>query len=292
MNSVFRIPFCLAALLALLLPAAAQPPGVMRGIGLSLSAAGEYHPADEADVGRAKWTADYRLPKVWDGTPMIGVEQEFSRYDFSEEDAAEFGDAVESARSDELSLKYRRALRGKWSFFGGASMRSSIESGAEWGEGVTCAMLGVWRYSVSEDLGLSIALIGATRLEDSPMVFPFPAIDWRITDRLSLRTERGVTLAWDLDGERLWVVEWAAEYDSRDFRLDDEGAAPRGVLRDNRIPVSMGVRYAPNPGVSARCWLGADAWREYELADEDGDSVDEETGSPAWAGGIEISFRL
>lgn len=282
----------MAFLFVLLLPAAAQPPGVARGVGVSLSLAGEYRPADEADVGRAKWTADYRLPKVWDGTPVIGVEQEFSRYDFDAEHAGVFGDALEDARSDELGMRYRRGLGDNWFFLGAASVRSSIERGAEWGEGVTYGLLGIWRYAVSDALGLSIALIGATRLEDSPLVFPVPAIDWRITDRLSLRTERGVTLALDMQGDRRWVAELGAEYDSRDFRLDDDGAAPRGVLRDDRVPVTLGLRYAPNPGLSVRCWLGADAAREYELADEDGETLDEESGSLSWAGGLEFALRL
>ncbi|HPG00570.1 MAG TPA: hypothetical protein PLE77_10905 [Kiritimatiellia bacterium] len=292
MNSVFRLPLLVLIFSLLLLPAAAQPPGVPRGIGLGLSVDAECALGNEVDVSRAKWSVDYQLPKVRGGMPGVGLAQEFSRYDFADEMAPEFEASLADARSDEFSLSYRRALRPKWFFFGSATAGSSIERGAEWSSGVTYGFFGAWRYAASETLGLSLGVAGFTRLEDPPMAFPFPAIDWQITDRLSLRTERGVTLAWDMDGEGGWVAELAAAYESHDFRLDDDDVAPRGVLRDNSIPVTVGLKCKSGPLFQARFWLGTTAWQEYELADEDGHSVAKESGNTAVLAGAEAAFQF
>ena len=54
MKSIFRIPLIVLFSALLLLPAAAQPPGVSPGLGLGLSVDAECAFGNEVDVSRAK----------------------------------------------------------------------------------------------------------------------------------------------------------------------------------------------------------------------------------------------
>ena len=233
------------------------------------------------------------LENVASNSVMVGlaVEHERSHYGFSG-GALEETAALEDATATRFGVNLRRPLNEKWSLFGAMDTTFSVADGTSWGDGRTSGGLISFQRRVTDRFSLSIGLIGHERLEERPMVFPIPGFEWRITDRLALRTAQGLTLSWQVDGRKKWTADFAANYESRSYRLDDDGPLPSGVAKDSRVPLIASVRFAPHPVVSIRFYAGTVVAQRLEFDDSDGSEVETVKADPTLVAGVQVSTRF
>jgi hypothetical protein len=197
------------------------------------------------------------------------------RYDFS----GGLGLAGEPwGRIDQLrfSVPVTWAFDEHWTLFAVPTLRYSAESGADLGESATGGALAGVSYRVSDGLtiGPGVGVLG--QLEDSVSVFPILIVDWKITDRLSLETGRGLGATQGpglVLGYRLsetWSFGLGGRYESLRFRLDDEGPAPNGVGEDRSSPMYVSATYSRGRDLRFSAVAGMALNGELRLEDSSG----------------------
>ena len=135
-------------------------------------------------------------------------------------------------------------------------------------------------------------MIARSRLEEHALVLPIPGFYWKITERLTFRTAQGATLSWKNDARGKWVTDFSAGYESRAFRLNEDGELPGGVVRDRRVPVIASLRYGPNPGLSARIFAGVALAQQFEFLDSEGNAAGTADADPSLIAGVSGSIRF
>jgi hypothetical protein len=127
-------------------------------------------------------------------------------------------------------------------------------------------------------------------------VFPVLIIKWKITDRLSLETGRGLgatlisglVLGWKASDK--WALSIGGRYEKLRFRLDDKGMAPNGIGQDRSFPLFGGVGYSFSQRAQISVLGGAELGGELRLEEEQGGPVAKENYEPAGFAGIAFNF--
>ena len=98
----------------------------------------------------------------------------------------------------------------------------------------------------------------------------------------------------DLDAVKKEVVETCGldEFSLEDAQLDESGPLPGGVIKDRRVPLTASLRYAPNPGMSARVFAGAAFAQQLEFMDSEGHTADKVDADPSLVAGVSGSVRF
>jgi len=222
---------------------------------------------------------------------LHAVPPERSRYDFSDESPASAA-GIDDVTATRIGVNVRRSLNEKWSLFGNVDTTFNVAKGVKWGDGQTSGGLVSFSRRVNDKFSFSIGLIARSQLEERARVIPIPGIDWKITERLTLRTAQGVTLSWQIDELKKWITDFAAGYESRAFRLDEDGPLPGGVVKDRRVPVTASLRFGPNSGLNARIFAGAVFARQFEFLNSEGDTVDTVDADPSLIAGVSGTIRF
>jgi hypothetical protein len=197
---------------------------------------------------------------------------------------------LEDASSTRIDLAYIGRLAGKWSTFSMASVSWNIEEGANFADGRTEALRLMAQRKVSESVELGFGLAGSTRLDRSDQIHPMASINWQITDRLALRTTRGVQLVYDLDETAKWRLAFNGEYSSREMRLDEDGLGEGGVYRNRLYVTSIGLLHRPNPGMSFGFELGYVPWRDVRIQDRNRETIFRARTEPGISAAATISI--
>ena len=316
-----RVSLYLPALALLQVPVFAQAPvggnvGVQQGIAVrqaidtaqrgpplrpgvrGVFSAGATHVAssgfeDAGDVSVSRWSAGAGVEHVATNGSLFGFvfDHERSRYDFPD-DPAGIAPGIETVTANRFGVNVRRSLTETWSLFGNLDTTFNVAKGAEWSDGQTAGGLVSFSRRVNPRFSFSLGVLARSRLEERFQILPIPGIDWKITDRLSLRTAQGVTLSWQVDDRRKWMADVAAGFESRAFRLDESGPLPGGVIKDRRVPLTASLRYAPNPGMSARVFAGAAFAQQLEFMDSEGHTAHKVDADPSLVAGVSGSVRF
>ncbi len=162
------------------------------------------------------------------------------------------------------------------------TLRFSVASSGSLDDGASGGALGGFSYRVSDRLSIGPGVGVLTRIEASTDVFPILLINWKITDRLSLETGRGLaatvgpglTLNWRTN--RKWRFLVGGRFEKLRFRLDEDGPAPRGVGEDRSVPLVLGATYRFNPTVELIVLGGVELDGKLRLNDENGDRIIQE----------------
>lgn len=193
------------------------------------------------------------------------------------------------------TVTFANRIDDKWSYVSGAFVRSAFADGADAGDGVTFGgILGV-TYAFSDRFSLGGGLIASSVIEDDWRLLPIVTIDWKITDKLSLRTNPGV-------GRRIIGLSYQATDDLRlslgtgiervEFRLEDDAPTPKGVGRFSRLPVALDVTYDISHHFSVNGYAGYLFSQEIVLDDQNGERVRREDADPAFGLGGGVSWRF
>jgi len=257
---------------------------------VSLSLYGAGRAAFDADlddggsvaVHRAGGGADLSIPISEGFRGLVGVGGESSFYDFDFAPGVLPGsDPFDDLHRLSLDLGVSHNVSQRWSWAVTGRAEWAAQSGAEVDESLLGAGFARARYAFNENnFGLSFGLIGQTRLESDARVFPIVGFDWRVNENLAVYTTGpGLTVAAEVaEG---WVISAKGRWESREYRLDDEGPLPGGVLEDERIVIGAEVMWRPRPRIEAAFEIGGVVYQEFEALDSGGGHVSDDETDPA-----------
>lgn len=205
---------------------------------------------------------------------------EFLEYDFTDLDTVfpgapeEFAEEVHAWR---LDPSYTHVFDAAWSgvLYGTAAW--AYEEEGNMGDSAAGAVgAGIFHRS-GPDLTIGLAIHVQYLIEESPWIYPLPYLDWKISDRASLRTESkagyGISLDYALDEEKAFTLEARARYQSRRIRLREENVISDGILDDQRGLVDLGIRWQAARNVRIALTGGVNAWQEFTFEDETGSNL-------------------
>ena len=137
-----------------------------------------------------------------------------------------------------------------------------------------------------------------TDLDDDVSVFPILAIDWRITEQLSLSTGRGLaasqgpglTLSYKFNDQ--WSFGFSGRYEDIEFRLDDQDIAPGGIGQDKSIPMVLSATFNPSQKATMSFFAGMEFSGELSLEDKAGTTVEQSDYDSATIVGGTFEFRF
>lgn len=189
-------------------------------------------------------------------------------------------------------------INDRWSVYMSPSVRAYAETGARVDDALTGAFFGGASYVVNDRLKVGPALGVIGQLEDSIRYFPVLLINWSITDTVSLDTGGGLAatmgpgLALTKEFSRNWKAGVTLRYESKRFRLDDDGIEPDGVGEDRNIPVYGILSYFLYPQGQVSTVFGYNAYGELSLHDSSGRKISNYSYDPSVGVGFIASFRF
>ncbi len=250
---------------------------------------------DEGDVSVSRLNSGidliFKLPE--DALFILSAESEYSWYDFNDAIGLLAGtdDPLDQTNSFGFGAQIIVPINERWTAFGGGRVRWSYEEDADVSEGLTVAGTAGASYKFDNGFTLGIALYAASRLEDDARFFALPTVDWNINDQWRLKsTGPKLRLSYSPTDPLTWFAEGG--WESREYRLDDNGPAPDGVLRDDRIAVEAGVVWKPNEHFELTAAAGVVVYNEYEFLDSTGTELSEEDADAALRLRLGATFRF
>jgi len=207
------------------------------------------------------------------------------------------GDPIGTAEYFGISARYFHRFAERWGAYVGAGISSNGEPGADFSESLEYAVGFGATYFFSESLSISPGLFVRTQLEDSTVFVPMVNVNWQITEEWRLGTifrAAGVApgLGLSYSPSKAWTFSVAGSYESRSYRLDDQGSNPGGVFRDRRVPLDLTTRWNATPNLSVEATAGVSFFGEFKVRDANGDEVGSDDLDPAPFLGIAVVFAF
>jgi hypothetical protein len=250
--------------------------------------------AGEVSVTRAEGDLTLAFRPAEKLRMTVGIEGEGSFYDFDGATGIIAGtdDPWDELYQANLNTTMLYTLDDRWSILGAAFVGAGFESGADLGESISGGGLVGAGYAFSPSFTLRFGGGVRTQLEDDVQFIPVLDFDWKISEKLSLRTQ-GLGLRFTAKLSDEFAVYMGGSYESRQYRLDeDRDLLPSGVVRDRSVPIGVGVVWTPLPGLSLVVEGGAVVWQEYEVLNERGIKRGEDETDPAPFVGVRLEYRF
>jgi hypothetical protein len=219
-------------------------------------------------------------------------------YDFSGDRGIAAVRPWEEIHSYGVSMPVRWGFGEAWTVFVMPTLRFLAESGTEPEDGMRGGGFAGISYRFGDRLTIGPGIGLMSEIEDSATVFPVLIVTWKIMDRLTLETGRGLgatlgpglVLRWEASDN--WELSISGRYEKLRFRLDEKGMAPNGIGQDRAFPVFGGISYSFSPRAKVSVLCGAELGGELRLEDEKGGLIVEEDYEPAGFAGMAFSFRF
>lgn len=239
---------------------------------------------------------------TWDPrtSASLALSYSYDGYSFSGGNGAGIANLApwEDIHSLSISAPMRIGLYDNWSAFLVPSLRSSGESGADFEETITGGTFAGIAYRFGERLTIGPGIGVVSQLEDSATVFPILIVNWKITDRLSLETGRGLAatlgpgLTLNYRADKMWNFTIGGRYEKLRFRLDEDGKIPNGIGEDRSFPLFASSTYSVNPKTKFSLVGGVELDGKLEVNDEDGDTIIKESYDPGLFLGLTFNKRF
>ena len=205
----------------------------------------------------------------------LGFDYEYSRYEFTNtaNSIAGTSSPFRDINRETFRARFGTQETRQLSWLVGGSVGFSAENGANVGDSVVGNLYGGVGYYLNEHLKVGGALVVYQRLERSPLVLPIPSLDWQIDEqwRLTNAGKPGLTLFYTPEPQ--WTFSFGAWYESRNFRLAENGPIPNGVGRESSVPVEGGLTFRPSRNISASVGIGVHLLQNYQVDDSSGDNL-------------------
>lgn len=236
------------------------------------------------------WLASQRTRAIFE------LSNELAFYGFDgafKVDPAE-GDPFGSFNRQNLDALVSHSVTRRWVVLGVGGVGISRERNADAGEAI------VWRagvgatYYLTENISLGASLLAQSKLEGGVELLPLPQIDatFDLDERWSLRvaTIGGTTLRYQATDEMAFTLK--AGYHERQYRLDSDGFAPRGVFQDKAIDLMLGALWQPAAGLEVTAGVGSQLWRRFKIMDEDGGRLSRSETDPTLMLHAGLTYRF
>lgn len=198
-----------------------------------------------------------------------------------------------------LGLPIRWKFGERWDFFAASSIGFVGESGADFGDSLQGGGIAAFSYKFSDRLSLGPGIGYMTQIEDDASIFPVIAVNWKLTEALSLTTGPsvgatlgpGLALNWDISDKTRFSL--GARYEKLRFRLDkNNSASPGGVGEDRGIPVFVGLSFQAAKHLRLSFVGGVDFGNELQLEDVGGNEILESDYDPSPFVGVNASLTF
>lgn len=232
------------------------------------------------------------------GLASVSLGWQRSWYDF--DSPSVFGAAApwDEVNEIDLSVLYRVRINDKWSWFGGGGVNSAGEDGADFGDTLTGGGVLGAGYAFNEKFRLTGGLLVRSQLEEDVTFVPIIGVDWKFAEKWRLSTDyrRSIfprpslslihSLSDSLD------LALSVGYETRVFRLDEDGSNPDGVARERRVPVELSADWKVSPNVSLNAMAGVSTWGRYRLDDSTGTRISQSEVEPAGIFGLSVKLEF
>ncbi len=244
---------------------------------------------------RFDWSFIYLINKKI--IPGFSFNYEHSNYDLSEiSGTLGLRDAV---MDQGMRLRFGPSLLIKisdhWSTFFAFYPNFSLEYGANWGNSFRYSSIAFasYRFNPKISLRFGVLVIGS-RPESGTLVIPIIGFEWKpnkkwetaiggITDGPGIYVTYQVHKKIKLKLDASWVLH--------EFRLNNDGAIPKGVLEDMKVPIRLGMIYEPWTFISINPFVGSNVWSRYRIRNAQGEKVQTVYGKPSFTTGIGINVK-
>ncbi len=224
----------------------------------------------------------------------FGASVEHSQYDFSGATGLVAGtaDPFDDITITTVSVggEYASSETDAWIF--GVFVRSAGESGADFGDTIDGGIMLGYRHTFSETFSLGAAVNVGTELEDDIYAIPIVIIDWQINDKWRLATTEQARVQLRYEHADAWAFGVEGGYERREFRLDQSGPLPHGVVDERRIPLAAFATYTASPNFIITGRIGTSVWSEFEFSNSRGNFVSEDELAASLALGLSLTVRF
>ena len=252
------------------------------------------------DLSVDAWSFRLGANRAWTSALRAGLSAGVGQRNYQFTGAAGFGGSRpwSDVRDARISASLNWQANERWNVFAIPTVRWSAETGAALDDGRTGGLLAAATYRVNDRLSIGPGFGVFSELEDETGWFPILAVDWQITDRMSLRTGRGfastrgpgLALVWDAS-ER-WSFSVGGRYEKERFRLDDGGIAPDGIGQETSVPLYLGITRSFGRTASFSVIAGAKMGGRLRLEDDNGDLLEESDYDTAPFAGATFDLRF
>lgn len=226
------------------------------------------------------------------GSFLFGV----SDYDFS---STGFGEPWETVMFNRLGAQVSRDLSDKWAVRGGGVLMSSRETGADFGDSITGGLSLGADYRHSQTLFLSAGLAFVSQLEDDAQATPLMALNWKASDRWTLRLGSipfsggaGAGIEGEYKLSQNFDLGLGLLYHQRRFRLDDSGPAPKGIGEETSVPIRARLGWNLSEKASLHFIAGIATGGELRLESSNGTRLTQQDYDPAPYLAVRALFRF
>jgi hypothetical protein len=203
-----------------------------------------------------------------------------------------------TVHSFRISAPMRWGFNKRWTLFVLPTVRTALEDGAALKDSFMGGGFAGFTYRFGDRLTIGPGIGVITEIEDTPTVFPVLLIDWKISERFSLSTGRGMGatmgpgLVLSCKASKKWTVSLGGRIEKLRFRLNSNGPSPGGVGEDRSFPLFAGVtwRFLPMGRISLAG--GVELGEEHRLFDPQGNLLAKEYYDPAGFVGLSFSMRF
>ena len=221
----------------------------------------------------------------------------YDGYDFKGENGFSGMQPWDDIHTFRLSAPLRFNKGRNWSFFVVPTLRVTGESGADLNDSLTGGGFAGFAYRFNERLSIGPGVGIMTQIEDDVSIFPILIINWKITDRISLETGRGlgatlgpgISLNWRISEK--YHLALGGRYEKLRFRLDDSSETPEGIGQDESFPIYAGITYNFNSAATISLIGGIETAGGLQLEDPDGNFIEEQDYEIAPFLGFSFSYR-
>lgn len=150
-------------------------------------------------------------------------------------------------------------------------------------------------YVVDETLVVGVGVAASSQLEDGVQLLPIVLLDWRITDAFRLTTDGrygpggSLELIYDFGPIEAAI---ATSYLAEQYRLENEGDVPEGVVKETRVPVWIRVSTQATDRLRLDAYVETAFFGSFELSNREGVETSTNDFDPYVALGLNASFAL
>lgn len=224
----------------------------------------------------------------------FGASVEHSVYDFSGATGFVMGtaDPFDDVTISTISLGLEYAPNEADAWFVGGFVRSSGESGSDFGDTINGGVrLGYQRvFNDTFSLGAGVAL--GTELEGDLYAIPLIIVDWKIAEKWRLLTSERAAIQLRYQHSDTWTFGLEGGYERREFRLDESGPLPSGVVDERRIPFALFATYTASPNFIITGRVGTSLWTELEFSDRRGNKISDDELDAVLGLGVAVTLRF
>jgi hypothetical protein len=220
-------------------------------------------------------------------------------YDFSGNGTFTGLDPWDDVHTGNLGAFIKWSFADNWEFFGIPYVRTTGESGADFGDTITGgALLGAsYKFSDTLTIGPGVGYVG--QLEDSASIFPILVIDWQFADQWSLTTGSvvgaslgpGLAIKWQIQDDLRFT--FGARSERIRFRLDDSvDSAKQAIGEDNSISGYGIITWQATEHLQTSFIAGMSFANELQLDDSSGSRITSEDYDASPFVGINLGYNF